>query len=150
MVQLVTLSHPEFIIEFPSPNYKFLSLIFFNVPILTNHFLRDPYTGKCMFTSLYQILLKQYWTADKTPINLDGLHFAFQKEFPRFRSDEQHDVQETVLCIIDILERSQPIVKEWLYGKQMQETIWPGGKTMNEEDFSIHLSLLATCTTKLA
>jgi ubiquitin C-terminal hydrolase len=111
----------------------------FNIPILTNHFLRDPYTGKCMFTSLYQILLKQYWTADKTPINLDGLHFAFQKEFPRFRSDEQHDVQETVLCIIDILERSQPIVKDWLYGKKMQETIWPGGKTMNEENFSIHL-----------
>jgi ubiquitin C-terminal hydrolase len=112
----------------------------FNIPILTNHFLRDPYKdGKCMFTVIYQVLLKQYWTADKTPLNLDGLHFAFRKEFPRFGSDEQHDVQETVLCIIDILERSQPIIKDWFYGKKVQETIWPGGKTVNEEDFSIHL-----------
>lgn len=113
----------------------------FNIPVLTNHFLRDPYKGEggCMFTTIYQVLLKHYWTADKTPLNLDGLHFAFRKEFPRFRSDEQHDVQETVLCIIDILERSQPIIKNWFYGKKTQETIWPGGKTVNEEDFSIHL-----------
>lgn len=113
----------------------------FNIPVLTNHFLRDPYKGEggCMFTTIYQVLLKHYWTADKTPLNLDGLHFAFRKEFPRFRSDEQHDVQETVLCIIDILERSQPIIKNWFYGKKIQETIWPGGKTVNEEDFSIHL-----------
>ncbi len=113
----------------------------FNIPVLTNHFLRDPYKGEggCMFTTIYQVLLKHYWTADKTPLNLDGLHFAFRKEFPRFRSDEQHDVQETVLCIIDILERSQPIIKNWFYGKKIQETIWPGGKAVNEEDFSIHL-----------
>ena len=113
----------------------------FNIPVLTNHFLRDPYKGEggCMFTTIYQVLLKHYWTAVKTPLNLDGLHFAFRKEFPRFRSDEQHDVQETVLCIIDILERSQPIIKNWFYGKKTQETIWPGGKTVNEEDFSIHL-----------
>lgn len=98
----------------------------FNIPILTNHFLRDPYKdGKCMFTVIYQVLLKQYWTADKTPLNLDGLHFAFRKEFPRFGSDEQHDVQETVLCIIDILERSQPIIKDWFYGKRYRKRYGP-------------------------
>ena len=111
----------------------------FNIPILTNHFLREPYKGTCMFTLIYQILLKKYWTADKTPLDLAALQYAFQKEFPRFRTNEQHDVQETVLCIIDILERSQPIVKEWFYGKKIQETIWPNGKTVNEEDFSVHL-----------
>ena len=84
-----------------------------------------------MFTLIYQILLKKYWTADKTPLDLAALQYAFQKEFPRFRTNEQHDVQETVLCIIDILERSQPIVKEWFYGKKIQETIWPNGKTVN-------------------
>lgn len=111
----------------------------FNIPLLTKHFLREPYDGNCMFTIIYQLLLKKYWTADKTPLDLNGLQFAFQKEFPRFRTNEQHDVQETILCIIDILERSQPIVKEWFYGKKIQETIWPKGKTMKEEDFSIHL-----------
>jgi len=43
------------------------------------------------------------------------------------------------MCIIDILERAEPVVKEWFYGKKTQETIWPGGKSSNEEDFSIHL-----------
>ena len=41
----------------------------FNIPILTKHFLREPYDGNCMFTTIYQLLLKKYWTADKT-------HFA--------------------------------------------------------------------------
>jgi hypothetical protein len=32
-----------------------------------------------------------------------------------------------------------PKIKQWFYGKKMQETIWPGGKSTNEEDFSVHL-----------
>ena len=64
---------------------------------------------------------------------------SFQKAFPRFKTNEQHDVQEAVMCIIDILERAEPVVKEWFYGKKTQETIWPGGKSSNEEDFSVHL-----------
>jgi hypothetical protein len=31
------------------------------------------------------------------------------------------------------------VVKEWFYGKKTPETILPGGKSSNEEDFSIHL-----------
>jgi hypothetical protein len=72
-------------------------------------------------------------------VDVKPLLTAFQKEFPRFREDEQHDVQEAVMCIIDILERAEPVVKQWFYGKKTQETIWPGGKSSNEEDFSIHL-----------
>tara|TARA_R110002050_G_scaffold3534_6_gene18494 strand:- start:4376 stop:5038 length:663 start_codon:yes stop_codon:yes gene_type:complete len=92
-----------------------------------------------MFTSLFQLNVQKYWSNDKTPLNLDLLLFAFQRKFPRFKTDEQHDVQEAILCIIDILEQYQPIVKEWFYGKKVQETIWPTGKSLNEEDFSIHL-----------
>ena len=43
------------------------------------------------------------------------------------------------MCIIDILETSRPEIKTWFYGKKTQETVWPGGKTSNEEDFSVHL-----------
>jgi hypothetical protein len=43
------------------------------------------------------------------------------------------------MCIIDILECTEPKLKEWFYGKKTQETIWPGGKSSNEEDFSVHL-----------
>lgn len=43
------------------------------------------------------------------------------------------------MCIIDILEISRPEIKQWFYGKKTQKTIWPGGKTSNEEIFSVHL-----------
>jgi len=58
-------------------------------------------------------------------VDVKPLLTAFQKEFPRFKSHEQHDVQEAVLCIIDIIERAEPVLKEWFYGKKTQETIWP-------------------------
>ena len=111
-----------------------------HVPILSNYLIRNPYKGDCEFTQIYNELTHIYWTkGEKTPLNLDLLLFAFQRKFPRFKTDEQHDVQEAILCIIDILEQYQPIVKEWFYGKKVQETIWPTGKSLNEEDFSIHL-----------
>jgi hypothetical protein len=72
-------------------------------------------------------------------MSVNPLLSEFQKQFPRFKSLEQHDVQEAVLCIIDILERAEPEVKKWFYGKKTQETVWPGGKTTSEEDFSVHL-----------
>ena len=34
---------------------------------------------------------------------------------------------------------SRPEIKEWFYGKKKQETIWPGGKSSDEETFSVHL-----------
>jgi len=43
------------------------------------------------------------------------------------------------MCIIDILEEQKPEIKHWFYGKKVQETVWPGGKSSNEEDFSVHL-----------
>ena len=113
----------------------------FNLPQVSEYFLRNSYKGEgaCMFTTLFQIFVQKYWSNDKTPLNLESLLFAFQRKFPRFKTDEQHDVQEAILCIIDILEQHQPIIKEWFYGKKVQETIWPTGKSVNEEDFSIHL-----------
>ena len=63
----------------------------------------------------------------------------FYVHFPRFKNHDQHDVQEAVLCIIDILERARPQIKDWFYGKKTQETVWPGGKSSSEEDFGIHL-----------
>ncbi len=79
------------------------------IPVLSNYFIRNPYAGDCEFTKLYGDLLKMYWTRGKEHITIKNVIEAFQKEFPRFRTNEQHDVQEAVLCIIDILERSEPI-----------------------------------------
>ena len=76
------------------------------IPVLSNYFIRKPYTGECEFTKAYGDLVKMYWTRGKEHITIKNVIEAFQKEFPRFRTNEQHDVQEAVLCIIDILERS--------------------------------------------
>lgn len=109
------------------------------IPILSNHFIRSPYTGDCEFTKAYSDLVKMYWTKGKEYIKVQTIIDLFRQKFPRFTPHKQHDVQETILCIIDILEKSRPEIKEWFYGKKIQETVWPSGKSMNEEIFSVHL-----------
>ena len=110
------------------------------IPVISNYFLQEAYNGDCEFTKLYSKLVHFYWNdPGNTPINIEPILSKFFDHFPRFRNREPHDVQEALLCIIDILERSCPEIKKWIYGKKTQETIWPGGKTMKEEDFCIHL-----------
>lgn len=110
-----------------------------HIPVLTNYFIRKPYDGDCVFTQKYSTVVKTFWTKGQDTVDIKSLLTEFRNKFPRFTTDEQHDVQETVLCIIDILEISRPEIKQWFYGKKTQETIWPDGKSSNEEDFSIHL-----------
>ena len=110
-----------------------------HIPILSNYLIRNPYKGDCEFTQIYNELTHIYWTKGEEMINVETILKAFQKKFPRFKSDQQNDVQEAILCIIDILERAIPEIKQWFYGKKIQETIWSGGKSTNEEDFSVHL-----------
>ena len=109
------------------------------IPVLSNYFIRHPYQGDCKFTNEYSKMVKTYWTKGQDEIDINSVLTCFREKFPRFGTKEQHDVQEAILCIIDILETSRPEIKPWFYGKKIQETIWPGGKSTNEEDFSVHL-----------
>jgi len=111
-----------------------------SIPILSNYLIDNPYSGECEFTKLYSQLVNVYWNkSQKGFVNAHPLLCAFQKHFPRFVTGEQHDVQEAFLCIIDILEREIPEIKQWFYGKKAQEVIWPSGKTRVEEDFCVHI-----------
>ena len=111
-----------------------------HIPVLSNYFLHVGYTGDCEFTQLYTKLVHFYWISkEKGVVNLKSLMEHFFKHFPRFENKEPHDTQEAILCVIDILEKSCPDIKPWFYGKKVQETIWPDGKSSSEEDFSIHL-----------
>jgi len=110
-----------------------------SIPVLSNFFLRNPYDGECKFTQCYSELIRAYWTKGQHTLDIKTLIGHFRDKFPRFRSNEQHDVQEAIMCIIDILEISRPEIKHWFYGKKIQKTIWPGGTTSNEEIFSVHL-----------
>lgn len=111
------------------------------IPPLSNHFIRNGYTGTCEFTKAYAELVTRFWRQEpeRKPLDVRPLLSLFQRQFPRFTTGEQHDVQEAILCIIDILERAVPELKPLFYGKKMQETIYPGGKKTHEEDFSVHL-----------
>jgi len=110
-----------------------------HIPLLSNLFLRQPYEGDCLFTTGYSDLVRTYWTKGQHTININTLIGHFREKFPQFKSNEQHDVQEAIMCMIDILETHKSEIKDWFYGKKIQEIVWPGGKTSNEEVFGIHL-----------
>lgn len=111
-----------------------------HIPCLSNQFIEHRYDGPCEFTKMYSNLTRFFWNiSDTQPIDVSLLRGLFQAKFPRFVDHEQHDIQETVLCIIDILERAVPLIKQWFYGKKIQQTIWPGGKSERVEDFSVHI-----------
>jgi uncharacterized UBP type Zn finger protein len=111
-----------------------------HIPVLSNYFLQKEYCGDCNFTKIYTKLVHFYWNSEQIGnVNIGPLIYQFYKHFPRFENKEPHDVQEALLCVIDILERAVPEIKPWFYGKKTQETIWPDGKSTNVEDFSIHI-----------
>lgn len=111
------------------------------IPILSNYFLKNEYRGDCEFTFLYSKLVNIYWTKDNClkTVDISQLFSAFQKKFPRFKDNQENDIQECILCIIDIIETTLPIIKEWFYGKKIQEVVWPGGKSSVEELFCMHI-----------
>ena len=109
------------------------------IPPMSNHFIKHGYSGACGFTTVYAELVRTFWKGKGPSLDVRTLLVEFQKHFPRFVLGQPHDVQEAVLCIIDILERAVPDLKPLFYGKKVQQTIYPGGKKEHEEDFSVHL-----------
>ena len=111
-----------------------------HIPCLSNYFIDHEYTGPCEFTKVYAHMTRLFWkVSDTRVVDISLLRKLFQVKFPRFIDHEQHDIQETILCIIDILEKSVPDIKQWFYGKKIQQTVWPGGKSERSEDFSVHI-----------
>lgn len=111
----------------------------FYIPAITNFYIKKPYKDDCSFTREYCKLVKRFWTKGEENVSSLKLLTLFRQKFPQFKKNEQHDVQETILYIIDLLERSTPQIKQWIYGKKTQETVWANGKSTNEEDFCVHL-----------
>jgi ubiquitin C-terminal hydrolase len=112
-----------------------------HTPQLSNFFILHGFSGDCAFTKMYGDLVRLFWSDQLPgkPIDPGPLLKLFQKHFPRFRIGQQHDVQEAVLCIIDILERAIPEFKNLFYGKKVQETVYPGGRATRDEPFSVHI-----------
>jgi ubiquitin C-terminal hydrolase len=77
-------------------------------------------------------------THESKVFTLEPLLHEFLKIYPRFKIGEPHDAQDALLCIIDILEKEYPIIKEVLYGETTQITISPVGKNTVKTPFCIH------------
>lgn len=107
------------------------------LPISENIY-KSRYVGDCKFTKLYhELVIKYFGTQKSDKFDLTPLLKAFRVEFPRFKTDEPHDAQDALFCIIDILEKEYPIIKKLLYGKKSQITISPEGKNSIDIDYSI-------------
>jgi len=107
---------------------------------MSEHIMENVYTGDCQFTTAYRELVRIYH-GEKKPLKIDifPLLKAFHKAFPRFGTPQPHDAQDAIFCIVDILEASYPYIKTLIYGEQKQETIYPGGKKVITEPFSMLL-----------
>jgi len=102
----------------------------FTVPLPTS------YDGDCEFTRLYVELARKH-AEDGDALDPEALFRALQKHFPRLNEFEENDLQETILLVVDILEKQFPEMKEMFYGTKIQETIYPDGKNVHEDTFSV-------------
>lgn len=98
--------------------------------------LPTTYDGDCEFTRLY-VDFERSHRGGGDPLDPEPLFRAFQKHFPRITEFDENDLQETVLLLVDILEKQFPVMKDMFYGTKMQETIYPGGKNTRDETFSL-------------
>ena len=107
---------------------------------ISAHIIDNKYTGECKFTKEYEKLIHIYFkTPDVKVFTIGPILNEFVKVFPRFKIGEPHDAQDAVFCIIDILEKSYPFIKELIYGKTKQVTISPVSKNTHESPFCIHI-----------
>lgn len=99
----------------------------------------DPYTGPCPITREYQKVVRGLFTTGHTdPVNPEALLCAFRTRFPQFSSNQQHDAQEVILHMIDVLEESlgKQIISSIFNGEDSQETAWTNGTSIIKAPFT--------------
>ena len=105
--------------------------------------IKNKYKGNCEFTLEYRKFTRYFWVnKDEKSLNTEKLLKLFRIKFKRFDNAHEHDAHEALVCIIDILETSIPVVKQMFYGKLSKDVIYPGGKSQSEETMG---PLMLTC-----
>lgn len=105
---------------------------------ISEYIYKTDYKGECGFSIIYQNLLRKYFSTQESGcFNPEPLLKKFIETFPRFKINEPHDAQDALFCIIDILERAFPEIKNLVYGEKLQITICPTGKNTMKMPFSI-------------
>ena len=111
-----------------------------HVPPLTKHFFSEDLEAcPCQVTREYQNVARQLFLKDHAdPVDPSGLLSAFRIRFPNFANANQHDAQEVIVLLIDIFEQSlgREFIREIFNGTENQETVFPGGRSNLESEFT--------------
>ena len=110
-----------------------------HVPPLSKHLFLNKYEGTCKLTREYQKVARQLFLSGASdPVDPSDLVAEFRTKFSSFANAGQHDAQEVIVCMIDILENSlgKELVQGIFNGTEVQETVYPGGKSVKEESFT--------------
>jgi len=107
-----------------------------HVPLLVNTLNREPYEGPCEVTKELGLIFKSLWSSEGPGPDPSRFIRAFRTRFPRF-DPGQHDAQEALLCLVDVLESSlgKEFIKKIFNGQEIQETSWDGGRSELASDF---------------
>jgi uncharacterized UBP type Zn finger protein len=104
-----------------------------HIPGLSDRLLQENVTDP--FTVAYRELGRLYFGEQRIlKIDILPLLRVFRQKFPSFDTMWPHDAQETIFCIMDVLD---PYVKDIVYGEREQHTVWPGGRKVTKEPFSV-------------
>lgn len=107
-----------------------------HIPRFNDHVASLDYTGSCGFTGECVKFFRAWNAENDATLDPTLLFREFQKHFPRITEFDENDLQETVMLVVDILEKEIPELKEWFYGTRVQETVFPGGTSTRDEKFS--------------
>lgn len=107
---------------------------------ISSHILNNTYDGDCTFTKSYEKIVRIYFSTQDTKVfTLGPVLTEFIKIFPRFKIGMPHDTQDAIFCIIDILEKSYPRIKDLVYGETNQITISPVSKNISKIPFCVYI-----------
>jgi ubiquitin C-terminal hydrolase len=110
-----------------------------HVPVLSNKLLSEPYVGDCAVTDAYCKLVHQLWkTKPKFCADVRPFYAAFCKRFPRFGNGWPHDVQEVILELLDVFEKSigAEFIRGNFNGTESQIITYPKGVSTTTASFT--------------
>ena len=108
------------------------------VPQVSNYFLIKQYQGESQFTKEFQAVVHRFWKGPKEPLDCSTLLNLFRKRFAHFDNSDQHDAQEALMCVLDILE-PRDYIERIFTTKVTQETVCKSGTSKVTEDTMINI-----------
>ena len=110
------------------------------IPQLSNYFIIMDYHGSCEITKEYQNFVRSMWLEKTRRVECPRrILQLIQQKYHQFNNMDQNDSQELILCVLEQLEKSCPIVKEIFNGRIEYDTVSAKGKTVSTDTFSAYI-----------